>query len=177
MTSMVLEEPDQLVICYLMLLQSGPPLLGTLVNLLSLPSTSPRHLTGYDRRHCSLNFLPLVSLLLSLLSYLIISQTDPYQLWLMDLSLPLNLSIMVLRRPVFYYLPFSLLSLMICWKLHIILSIHVLMTTLYIFLLYCTKDLLTTPGLSLELMLLLPLMMIWKELPNRGRTIWSVLMT
>ena len=36
-TSMVSEKPDQLVIFYLMLLQSGPPLLGTLVNLLSLP--------------------------------------------------------------------------------------------------------------------------------------------
>ena len=80
-TSMVLEEPDQLGMCYLMLLQSGPPLLGTLVNLLLLPSTSPKHLTGYVTRHRSLNCFSLVFLPLSVLSSLIISQTEPYQLW------------------------------------------------------------------------------------------------
>ena len=92
---MVLEEPDQLVICYLMLLQSGHPLLGTLVNLLSSPSTSPKHLTGYSMRHCFLNFLPLGFLPLSVLFCSAIFQTDPYQL-LMDLSLFCNISLVVL---------------------------------------------------------------------------------
>ena len=43
--------------------------------------TSPKHLTEYGMRHCFLNFLPLDFHLLSVLFYLIISQTDPSQLW------------------------------------------------------------------------------------------------
>ena len=59
-TSMAFERPDTILIFCPLSLPFDHPLLGTLVNLLSLPSISQKHLTGYDTSHCFLNYLPSV---------------------------------------------------------------------------------------------------------------------
>merc|ERR1712002_8095 len=90
-----------------------------------------KHLTGYGTSHCFLNSLPLAFHFLSVLFYLTTSQRDPYQLWLMDLSLLLNLSIVVFRRAVFCHQPFSYVLSMTSYQYHLIISTHMLMTPPY----------------------------------------------
>ena len=55
----------------------SPALIGSLVNLLSLPSISLKHLIGYRTCHCHLKFTPLVSHLPFVLFYIIIFSIDP----------------------------------------------------------------------------------------------------
>src|SRR5678815_4433334 len=123
--------------------------------------TYPRHLAGYDTRHCSPSSPPLGFLLLFAYLCLVFFQITKYRLLLMGRLL--FLSKVVFLRVLSYLLLYSYFSLMVFSPAHLTLSTRMAMTRPFI--LQLISILLPLLLLELPLVLIFPILfsLTWIE--------------